>query len=785
MAKNYKYCSGSTLTTVSASLSAGSCGSCTSWVYGDCDYEECYVDLTFTLSEVAISAITLHYSYDYSQIVVTGSGNFSNNYTGTDTVIIPAGQLQVVVNRVCTLNEDCIGGQYDDTDYQTWENWTLLDQPTIPVCAPPPPTCFIDITGNTITAPIIRGDSDGSVKIYTSGTTGQTLQWKKDGTLIATNTNITGYTFTGLEAGSYTFLVVETGDTSCFDQAELVVPDGEFRTGDFNLTIPEELCASENPIMLTLQTALNSAAPVPSKSTFEITSTITDGNSIVIALDYPQAYTATFYAKGFPDKDSYFLASVLTDDVGNTIGSNTSAEIATSLGEVLLNDSVLNRLYYIRVSGDTVYLEAKENNGNLDLNTGTVTIVGNIDLTLTQAGISAYDGQIESNYSLYTEINVNADSQYGDDLTVTDFNRVTELDLPFSQDNVHKFDLSEVLKNFVTTPKIDFSITGATTLASMMASYYISYGEKYPLIPNSSTKKKRSKGSTDIKYVINSALEWEDVNSMNEYLGDLVSTGSTIRENIKFLTNAPNPKFIQRNSSEFLYFIIKKNYDADLSVIADLYFYDGTSLTGQTLYTVATGGTNYGGVFCVPSGYNELGLASYETYSGGTRKIRKVDFAVYQTITGTTSQLTEERSYRYEIDEQPRRYGVAFLNKRGTWDIFDFSGEIIDSVEHSNIKYQIPRKVSLQGASSRGFQANTVYGTKVLKTITCNTGWINEEAFDWLIELLSSNRIYNYTDTDQPFLITKSVDYKKSSNDDLFQIDVIFNETLEQNNISI
>jgi hypothetical protein len=125
------------------------------------------------------------------------------------------------------------------------------------------------------------------------------------------------------------------------------------------------------------------------------------------------------------------------------------------------------------------------------------------------------------------------------------------------------------------------------------------------------------------------------------------------------------------------------------------------------------------------------------------------------------------------------------MNKFGTYDIFDFSGEIIDTVNHSNQRMEVPREVGLQGNSPQGFEANSVYGTAVLRRHECNTGWIDEEHFDWLIELLSSNKIYNYTDDAQPFLIVESVNYKKSSNDDLYQIDVVFQETLQENNVKV
>lgn len=778
-----------------------------------------------------------------------------------------------------------------DRDYT---DFTLRPQTTIPSCAAPPPACTLAFTGTTTVVNVtLRGDDDGTITCYWSGSTGTTtcyINGVSDG-------NETGdsHVFTGLTAGYYSIKIVEG---ECFEQqTDVQVLDGEFRTGSFTVNTPVSLSAAENPIILNLKTARNTEGGgiAYSEGNIDVDGTISDGDKLVFTFTYPQAYVATFYAKEFPNRDTYFLASVLKDSTGVSVGANSATEIATSILEVLEKDSVISRLYYLRSTDEVVYLKAKEGNTKLDINTVLAETSVNLDVTQTTNGNAAYDGQITENYSLYSDILINNTTQYGEDPDISTFNKVAQLELPFnSASNVHLFDLSDVLKNFVYTPKIDFTLTGFTTISNMLCGYKVSYGEKYPLVANSTTKKSRVKGTTSTLYALNTALAWEEENTLVSYLGNtlhnlkskfdgtftlnspathnvtlviddyLIDTGNTkttniafrvndtynsdvygwqtgttfemtgstiypyyyqgtidisgstsgvtvqytrsfivlisfyigdiyagtaesnVVDNVKFLTSSPNPKFIQRDSSEFLYLMMQKDYGKTLKIKGDLYFYDGTTLTGETLYTVSTGSTNYGGVFMFAAGYNELGLADYETYSGGTRKIRRVDFALYQHDDENGDYLlSEEKSYRYEIDEQPRRYGVAFLNKLGTYDIFDFAGEIINSVTHSNESYEVPRALNLRGASPFGFQANTVYNTKVINIIAANTGWIDEDHFDWLIELLESNRCYNYTETDQSFLIVKTVNYTKSSNDDLYQIDVTFEETLWQNNISV
>jgi len=121
----------------------------------------------------------------------------------------------------------------------------------------------------------------------------------------------------------------------------------------------------------------------------------------------------------------------------------------------------------------------------------------------------------------------------------------------------------------------------------------------------------------------------------------------------------------------------------------------------------------------------------------------------------------------------------------GTWSCFDFNGEIVNNVNFENEKMEVARAVNVDGSSNIGFISNSVYGTKVTKKIAANSGWIDLEHFNFLMELISTNRCYCYTEETQPYLIISSVNYQKSSNDDLYNVDVEFLETLHQNNISV
>jgi hypothetical protein len=738
-----------------------------------------------TLDAASSEDFTAYYTYTRAETLDDGYNYSYNVYTNqSSSVLIPAGVTYKDIVVDCRTYSYAGSGR---DDYWSREDeiydLALAAQPQVPTCEPPPVECTVDIVSYSVTNPSRRGESDGSISVVASGCTGSTLTWKLNG-VTDSGTNITGHTFTGLTAGNY-YVYISEG--VCWSQsAAIVVQEGEFRTGDFVANDMAEMQATENPIILQLQTAVNSFTPEYSKSAILITGGTISGVTISFELVFPIVYNAEFISKGYPDRSTYFLESVLKNEIGIPAGTNTNTEIATSLAECLQNDSILSRYYYITNSGTTITLTAKEYGVNFDLDSSNVTISGTgVTITSITSGIAQYDGQLAANYSLYTELFVNTDLQYGDTPDMTTYRRVAELELPFNKTNLHKFDLAPVLKNFVSSPKIDFTFTGFTTLPSMDTTYFCKYGEKYPLIENTNTKKKRYKGVTDVKYAINSALNFESPNDMSAYLGQPVTTGSTTYSGITFMNTAPNPKYIARGSKEFLYFILKQGYPNALALKGDIYFYNGTSQTGETFITISTltGATNFGGVTMLACGYDELGLAAYE--NSGNTKIRRVDFAVWQTTpSAVTTQLTETRSYLLEIDEQPQKYDVAFLNKLGTYETYSFVGEVVEDQEVERETIQKPYSVSATGAAPLGFEYNSIYGTKYTKLITVNSGTVDEDTYYYLMQLLQSNKIYNYSNVHENFLTVVSQTAQKSTNASEYTVQVQFRETIEENNVA-
>lgn len=652
----------------------------------------------------------------------------------------------------------------------------VIEQPSEPSCLNPPITCFLGFTEATPTDPSNRGLSDGQIYATITGATGTTIEWKIDG-IISSGTT-TGHTFTGLTTGTYT---IKATEDTCWVQTSVWVGEGEFRTGDFTVISPTangNIVAVENPIMLNLATSINSLSPTYSINTFTVTGT-TSNVTIDFALVFPYEYSAEFMSKAYPDRSNYFLESILTDELGVPQGNNTTTEIATSLAEVFQKDPIISRIYYISSNSNVVTLKSKEYGSAYDLSVSNVTISGtSVTLVNTQSGIAQYDGQLSQDYSLYSELFVDDNIQYGDVVVPYNYKRVLELELPFANDNVHQFDLSSTLKNFVASPKFSFNFTGITYMGNMFAGYYCKYGEKYPLVANSNTKKKRYKGQIDYGYCINSALNFEDPNTMNYYLG---TSGATITA-VPFMNTAPDTKFSHRNAIELMYFIIPKDYPQPLAVYGNIYMYDGSSTLNVKFFDITVSGatTNFGGVAVLSVGYDVLGLSSYETAGN---KIRKVEIQVKDS--STLAGFSLPKSYLLEIDEQPDTYNVAFLNKLGTYETYSFIGELQENEEIVRSTYQRPYPIDSDGAAAMSFQYNTIFDTSFTKIFVANTGIISEDEYYYLMGLLQSNRIYNYDSIHQNYIMVLAHIAMKSTNTNEYSIQITFKETISENNVSI
>lgn len=425
--------------------------------------------------------------------------------------------------------------------------------------------------------------------------------------------------------------------------------------GNLTVTKPSSIVAAENPIIIGLSTQ-RIGNPQYSILRFDVDEEPSDGLKLKFNLTDPAPYTKSFYAKNFPNQDNYFFTATIKDRSGNTITTGiTKDQIANSLAECLQKDIFISRYYQINYTGGTkVFLVAKEASERFRLNSGKVTTTNGSEISpiSVATGRSEFEGGKVQDYNLYVEAYTIDNAQFGQSLSFSTFNRVTEVVLPFSADNIHRFDLSKVCKSFLSSPRPDLSLTGFTA-PSYMKPFAFKYGELYPVVKNENTKRKFDRGTTGIVWALNASLPFEETNSLLSYTGTTNLEGKLI--NVKLLTNSPNPKKSNRDESELFYLILPKNLSEDLRLFADFQFWDGTVLEN---YFIQRLDSNFGGLRCINSSFQMLNFDSIESLYN-----KKIKFADVYIRSEQTNQLLLNPEFQTNLNSWGQ---VTFLPPSGS-----------------------------------------------------------------------------------------------------------------------
>jgi len=387
-----------------------------------------------------------------------------------------------------------------------------------------------------------------------------------------------------------------------------------------NITEPSNLLAGQNPIVISLSTG-TVGAPETSKFRFRVTNVPTNNHEIRFSLVQPTQYTKSFWANEQPFQDNFFFTSTIKDSAGNVVQSGiTTAMVANSLAEAIQKDLVLSRYYYINYSGGSnVYLIGKEPSSRLKLSASNVysSNGSNITYDTLQDGADEFQGSTIQDYSLFVETFIDdSNAEYGEVLNMSNFNRLTEQVLPFSKDNIHRFDVHQVCNSYLSTPKPDLNQLGGTVSNSYIKPFAFRFGEKYRFVANENSVHKTNKGLTTFKWVMNAAIDNETANNLTSITGSPVT----------LLTNSPEVLISNREQKQFIYFLVPKNIGNQLKLVGDITFWDGSKLFNQNLLTIVTGMTNQGGLYCLNVSFNDTGLNDIENLAG--KKIKTVDLVV-------------------------------------------------------------------------------------------------------------------------------------------------------------
>lgn len=370
----------------------------------------------------------------------------------------------------------------------------------------------------------------------------------------------------------------------------------------------------------------------------------------------------------------------------------------------------------------------------------------------------------QANFKFYMDVYVNA----------TKIDRLKRL--PHPTELVGVFDISNIV-----TPYLSYDHTIASVASQTCPNSYVKVqcymGEEYGLSSTGTTV--YAPDATGQPFYPCSAsletFEWIDVD-----YNDYTLSGSTS----KFLTNKPRTFNLFTNQYDWLAFhstINNRAYQFDVTT----YNSAGTLLNSFEIYNAYPNAatTDDHKFVRIASGWNLNNIPNTSGYFiVGSQPILDSNVAYY-TIqikdTGGNNKRSEEfffylqeECYDFEV------YELHFQNRWGFFDTFQFRRRSDEQVSIDRRQYKqnvgtLSAGLLTNAKSDRGYLD---YYTASEKVIKLRSGWITEDEFTWLQELIDSPMVFQRDMTTNDLLainiVTASYERKKEENTNLINVEI-------------
>lgn len=342
-----------------------------------------------------------------------------------------------------------------------------------------------------------------------------------------------------------------------------------------------------------------------------------------------------------------------------------------------------------------------------------------------------------------------------------------------------RFDVSGILKNFITSNRPSLSGTFFTDCTSSYNSFTVKFGEQYGV---SSAITNYTNLATNAGLVFNGAFQRDAyVNQTNPVSNYIIQSSSK-----KFLTSAPrtaHPDFGMRigaSESAALYFL--QTATTAYNAVIKTYNSAGTLIQTIKFGTPFGSGSKMQAINC--GTYDLLQLTGGELRFSASSGLPAITSSVaYYTVyveDSGANQVVE--AFRYYIQDNctyGTTYRLCWLNKFGGFDHYTFG---LDSSKKVTYRKDVMMKTDgewygggiIYNSSDR---VKTQYNTIATDLITVKSGWLTDDYSTWLEELAASPEVY-YVDSSQNYysIVIKDSDYqiKKTATDKLFNLELSF-----------
>ena len=420
-------------------------------------------------------------------------------------------------------------------------------------------------------------------------------------------------------------------------------------------------------------------------------------------------------------------------------------QVAESIAYELQNHPLFGNNYDVWCISDTVYIKAVDSGANFSLAIDPVT-------NLTYTFVAGSDRYLATGFIDYTAFcNVNVGNwRYGQQTDRYDSFIADTFSIPFTPPN-NTFDVSQSVAS-----SVDYILPRKRRLQGflpfvqdghlgqyILRPYFLLYGNSFRYAANAE-KKLSTAGVTEIKWVQNGGVGQLDSYSLDQYVLNFFSSNT-----LRFLTNKPVEKWVDRDSHEYIQFITSETTtNVSIGLDVEIRYYDGTTetyLLGQTAFFAQAGNTS------IDVSPNILGISVRETISG--KRAYSYRLRLWHQRVSYPKIYSEYVSYKFnEKCHKPKRH-LIWGNNLGAWDSYTFveEGSTLN-VGQSSFKRMTPFN------ARPSEELELVYDKESISSIRLSAN-LDKEHYKYLEGLINSTAIYYWNGSAYVQLILEGNDY--------------------------
>jgi hypothetical protein len=530
--------------------------------------------------------------------------------------------------------------------------------------------------------------------------------------------------------------------------------------------------AVENQINLLLNSNVTGSSATYPQIRFRVNSVPTTGTTITISASTNLGDFPTFVMTGAAEpKFNEFYCDA-------TLPTRTTEDVADSIVMGLNeNFQFRQRFYAARNSSDIIIKSlAKGSRFNLDFSSSA----GSISLISTTDSVDNVIAEGLKDYVVALDLYINSTGDFGSTLDRTNSTRVGQYENSFNKDNEYNFGLNGVLKNFVLTP-LPTGTTDIQLLSGALVNFYGVYFAKYDEF-RSNYARRFICGQTAISWGLNSSLDFLTENDLEPFTinnDDLLNIGTGTLPGP--LTLAPDGKLTRANQKEYLTFLYH-NYPSitDFAFNRNFYiqvraeYWDGT-FSAENSYSTTP--IYSGGCYCVDVSPSIIGIPILDF----SQRVKKY---TVRLCCNSNHYLGEvqlfSRTYTYDSSPESRYpINLLFLGSPGGWDTWLCNGDTEVTTERKTVEFSSPLALN-PTIEDEVTQIHSIEQNKIYKA---NTGYLDKVHYDWLYNEIgkSTNARLINSSGEFEYIIIKKCEGKYTSDENLFNVSIEFQKTVEEN----